>query len=71
MKHKTPKDPFHKPEPQVSNVYQGQEPEELRGFDDAKGGIPVKHNQITDPNHRAKFVAPQEEEHDFGKKGGK
>ena len=65
-KHKAAKDPAP-----VSGVYQYEEPPELRPFDDAKGGIPVKHNQITDPNHRAKFVAPQEEEYNFGKKGGK
>ena len=66
MKHKTEKDPAP-----VSGVYQYEEAPELRPFDDAKGGIPVKHNQITDPNHRAKFVPTEEQEYDFGKKGGK
>ena len=70
-KHKAVKDPFHNDEPQVSSVYQGEEPAELRGFDDAKGGIPVKHNQITDPNHRAKFAAPKQQEYNFSKKGEK
>ena len=61
-KHKAAKDPAP-----VSGVYQSAEPSELRPFDDAKGGIPVKHNQITDQNHRAKFVPTEETEYNFSK----
>ena len=67
MKRKTEKDPFHGPEPQVSNVYEDEEPEELRGFDDAKGGIPTPHRQITDRGQRSQIVPTKEKEHDFSK----
>ena len=70
-KHKAVKDPFHNDEPQVSNVYQYEEPPELRSHDEPQGGLNVKPVEITDPNHRAKFVPNEEQEYDFSKKGRK
>ena len=72
MKGKAPKEKsFGKSEPQVSNVYQHEEPPELRSFDEPQGGVNVKPVEITDPNHRARFVPTEEQEYDFSKKGRK
>ncbi len=69
MKHKAIHDPFHDPAPQVSNVYKGEEPAELRPFDEPQGGVTRKPLEITDPNHRARFVPTKEPEHNFFKWG--
>lgn len=69
MKHKAIHDPFHDPAPQVSNVYKGEEPDELSPFDHSKGGQNRKPLEITDPHHRARFVPTQEPEHTFFKRG--
>jgi hypothetical protein len=66
-----PHDPFHDPAPQISNVYEYEEPEELTPFDEATRGGVNSTVEITDPNHRAKFVPTKEEEHDFSPKRGR
>jgi len=70
MKRKT-HDPFHDDQPQVSNVYEYEEPDELKPIDKTAGGVNVKPTLITDPNHRAHFVPTQEPEHAYFKRGGK
>ena len=67
-----PHDPFHDPAPQVSNVYRGEEPPDLRNFDDAKGGI---HQAIEQTDsHSDSFFTPEREhtrEYDFNRRGRK
>jgi hypothetical protein len=66
----TPRDPFRDPAPQVSNVYRGEEPPDLRNFDDAKGGIDQAQEQA-DPHSRSFFQHEPEHsrEFDFTRKG--
>lgn len=67
-----PHDPFFDPAPQVSNVYRGEEPPDLRNFDDAKGGIHQAQEQV-DPHSRSFFQREKEHsrEFDFGRGKGK
>jgi hypothetical protein len=67
-----PRDPFHDPAPQVSNVYRGEEPPDLRHFDSAKGGIHQAHEQA-DPYSQSFFQREKEhtKEYDFSRKGRK
>jgi hypothetical protein len=71
MKHKTQKDPFHSPAPQVSNVYTGTPPPNLRGFDSAKGGVHTKPVLIEDEHFDSNFSPPPIPDLDFSKKRGK
>ena len=72
MAHKVEKDPFHDPAPQVADVYDYEEPPDLRNFDEAKGGIHRVERQ-TDEHHRSFFKREPEHsrEYDFTKKGKK
>jgi hypothetical protein len=68
---KQPHDPFHDYPEQVSNVYKYQKPPDEVSVDDPGGGKNRPPIEITEPNHRARFVPTHEPEHDFSKKGRK
>ena len=68
----TPKDPFNRTEEsQVSNVYKGTPPPELRPFDQAKGGVNSRPLEITDENFDSDFVPPPVPDLNFSRKGRK
>ena len=67
-----PKDPFNRTEePQVTNVYKGTPPPELRPFDQAKGGQNVRPLVVTDEYFDNDFVPPEQPEYNFFDRKGK
>ena len=64
---------FGRSAPQVSSVYQYRTPPDLLPIDDeeSRGGVNPAPLEITDPNHRARFVPIKPKEYDIGSKGGK
>jgi hypothetical protein len=58
-------DPFHDPAPQVPAHIPPPAPPEDVSVDAPGGGRNVKPIEITDPNHRARFVPTHEPERDY------
>ena len=66
-----PHDPFHDPAPQVSNVYQYEEPPELRPLDEDQGGLNSRPLEITDEHFDSDFDPPPVPDLNFSRKGRK